>query len=312
MQELNILFLGASKRTSLLESFVLAAQGLNIQLNMYSCEISEDFCPISHLATIIQGPKFTDECFLIWLDKIIKEKCISIVIPNMDSATVVLSRYKENFAPKDCWCVVSSYDLCKKMNDKVLADEFFKSSDIPTFGNTDYYPKIIKARLGFGAKGQYIVNDQEELRVLSKKILMGDYIIQDYKKGKESSVDIYISPKYGVKGYVVRDRLAVSDGEVMDCVTRIPCGAEKELIEKIASIDGWEGCITLQYMRYAGDNFNVVEINPRFGGGATCGIACGLDMPKYILQEHLKQTLDEPIIRNLKMVRSRRDFFHAV
>lgn len=310
MQELNILFLGASKRTSLLERFILVAESLNIKLNMFSCEISEDFCPISHLATILEGPKFSDEKFLFWLDKIIQEKGINIVIPNMDQATVALSEYNEKFEHKNCWCVVSSHDLCEKMNDKILADKFFKSNHIPTFENTDYFPKIVKAKLGFGAKGQYIVNSKEELNLLSNKISIDDYIIQDYKKGIESTVDIYISPKYGLKGYIVRDRLVVSDGEVMNCVTRIPEDNEKQLIETIASIKGWEGCITLQYMKYEDNSFCVVEINPRFGGGATCGIACGLDMPKYILQEYLGNKLDELQIKNLKMVRSRRDFFY--
>ena len=139
---------------------------------------------------------------------------------------------------------------------------------------------------------------------------MSDYIVQDYKKGQESSVDIYKSPKFGLVGYVVRDRLVVSDGEVMDCLTRIPEGDEKKLIETVASIDGWEGCITLQYMKYFDNTFNVVEINPRFGGGSTCGIACGLDMPKYILLEYMGQNFDKPVIRNLKMVRARRDFYY--
>lgn len=310
MQNLNILFLGAAKRTSLLESFLKAADSMNIKLNMFSCEISKDFCPISHLATILKGPKFSDKEFLYWLDKTIKEKYINIVIPNMDQATVALSEYNENFIHDNCWCVVSSHYLCEKMNNKIFADVFFKSNNIPTFENTDYYPKIVKAKLGFGSKGQYIVNSKEEFEVLSKKILIADYIIQDYKKGKESTVDAYISPKYGLKGYVIRDRLTVSDGEVMSCITRFPTENEKELIERILLNKGWQGCITLQYMQYDDGSLSVVEINPRFGGGATCGIACGLNMPKYILQEYIGQELDKVNIRNLKMVRSRRDFFY--
>ncbi len=309
-KDINILFLGASKRVTLLEQFNKAANEVGVKLNMFSCEIKKDFYPISHLAEIMEGPKFSDQRFLSWLDAAINSKNINIVIPNMDQATVALSYFKENFKKPDCWCVVSSYDLCVKMNDKLLADEFFKTNNIPTFQNTSRYPKMVKAKLGYGAKGQYLVNNPQELKLLQERINMSDYIVQDYKKGQESSVDIYKSPKFGLVGYVVRDRLVVSDGEVMDCLTRIPEGDEKKLIETVASIDGWEGCITLQYMKYFDNTFNVVEINPRFGGGSTCGIACGLDMPKYILLEYMGQNFDKPVIRNLKMVRARRDFYY--
>lgn len=311
MKNINILFLGASKRTSLLERFNAAALELGVKLKMYSCEINDDFCPISHLAQILVGPKFSDSSFLSWLDNTIKGEKINIVIPNMDQATVALAKYNEHYNNSNCWCVISSYDLCKKMNDKILADEFFKENNISTFENTEFYPKIIKERFGFGAKGQYIVNNKMEYNLLSKKISIKNYIVQDYRKGKESTVDIYISKKHDLIGYVVRDRVLVSDGEVMNCTTRIPEYRERELIEKLAKYS-WVGCITLQYITYPDKSLKVVEISPRFGGGATCAIECGLNMPKYVIQEFLGERIDIPDIKQLKMVRARRDFFHEI
>lgn len=311
---INILFLGAAKRTSLLEDFYKSANELNIPINVFSCEKNMDFCAISHLAKILEGPKFSDNSFQNWLDETIKKHNINIVIPNMDSATVALSKFKESHKDlKNCWCVVSSYDLCEKMNNKQLSEKFFNDNNIPTYTNTNgIFPKILKDKLGFGGKGQFIVNNEEEYRELLKKIDIKNYIIQDYIKGRETSTDFYVSPKNGLIGYVLRDRLEVSDGEVMNCITRYPEDKEKQLIENIAKINGWEGCITLQYIKDKNENIRVVEINPRFGGGATCAIACGLDMPTYILSEFMGLDFTIGKIKNLKMVRSRRDFFMEI
>lgn len=308
---LNILFLGASKRTSLLENFEKSALKLGINLKMFSCEKNTEFCAISHLATILSGPKFADDAFQDWLAENILKYNINIVIPNMDSATVALAKFKENHKDlKNCWCVVSSFELCEKMNDKQLSEKFFNEHNIPTFENTDgVFPKILKDKLGFGGKGQFIVNNKSEYDDLLKRIDKDNYVIQDYIKGRETSVDFYVSPFKSLMGYVLRDRLEVSDGEVMNCITRYPEVAEKNLIENIAKINGWEGCITLQYIKDENGNIRVVEINPRFGGGATCAIACGLDMPTFVLSEFIGVDFAVDKIKNLRMARSRRDFF---
>lgn len=310
-KSINILFLGASKRTSLLEDFYKSAKKLDIKLNVFSCEKDTEFCAISHLATILEGPKFSSDSFQDWLDETIKKHNINIVIPNMDSATVALSKFKENHKNlENCWCVVSAFDLCEKMNNKQLSEKFFNEYNIPTYKNTDgFFPKILKDKLGFGGKGQFVANNEEEYSNIFKRIDKNNYIIQDYIKGRETSVDFYISHQKGLIGYVLRDRLEVSDGEVMNCITRYPELKEKELIENIAKIKGWEGCITLQYIKDKDENIRVVEINPRFGGGATCAIACGLDMPTYILSEFIGLDFAIGKIKNLRMARSRRDFF---
>ena len=76
-KSINILFLGASKRTSLLEDFYKSAKKLSIELNVFSCEKDRDFCAISHLATILEGPKFSSDSFQDWLDETIKKHNIN-------------------------------------------------------------------------------------------------------------------------------------------------------------------------------------------------------------------------------------------
>lgn len=306
---MNILFLGASKRVSLLERFTDAARRLDVQVTLFSCEAIEGFYPISAYAQVLQGPSFRSDNFLAWLSDTVDKNKIDIVIPLMDSATVSLSKFSEQYTG-ECWPVVSSHELCKKVEDKLSAEAFFRSIGLPVVENTPgRFPKILKPTHGFGSKGIMLAASEDDVqRVVSKA--ENSYIVQDYIDMKETTVDLFISPTHGLVGYVLRDRLEVSDGEVMVCDTRNPDNEEKNIINKIASVKGWQGCITVQYFRDSSGHLYINEINPRFGGGATCSIEAGLDMAYYILSEKLKKYFAYPAkMRNIRMTRARRDFF---
>ncbi|TAN00284.1 MAG: ATP-grasp domain-containing protein [Chitinophagaceae bacterium] len=310
--KIKILFLGASKRVSLIEYFLKSANELNVGLELYSCEHESKFYPISQYASIIPGPDFKQPEFGFWLNDFLKAKGIDIVIPNMDAATVALSYFKETKKEFEAsWMVVSNYELCIKMEDKILSDEFFKSKNIPVpLNSTDIFPKYIKNRFGFGGRDTYIVKNQKDLNRFFQNVSTDKYIIQDEVKGQESTVDIYFSRQGVLIGYIIRDRYEVSDGEVMSCSTREPYEIEKELINKVCAIPGWQGCITLQYIR-DGNNITVIEINPRFGGGVTCSIEAGLDMPLYLLSEYIKIPYKLPDhFKKIYMTRARKDYFY--
>jgi carbamoyl-phosphate synthase large subunit len=307
----RLLFLGASKRVSLLEYFYKAAARLGVRIEIYSCEAADQFYPISGLATILPGPKFTSHSFQEWLESTVRRHSIDIIIPNMDAATVALSEFKRKHGEKTCWPVVSESAICWQMFDKLLSEEVFRNLGIPHPPNTPgHFPKIVKPRTGFGAKGISIAPSQAALQ----PILAGHsdlYQVQDLiEDAVETTVDFYVSRGGKLIGYVLRDRIEVSDGEVMVCRTRPARPEEAELIRAAAGIAKWQGCITLQYLAKAGRLY-VLEINPRFGGGATCSIEAGLDMPSYILSEYLERSIDEPdTLKNLFMTRARRDFFY--
>ncbi len=314
-RSLTLLLLGASKRVSLAERFLNSARAMGIELEIFSCEKDAGFYPISQYAHILAGPKFTDEAQLQqWLEKTATEKEIDIILPHMDSATVALSRFAERRTAPRPWAVVSSPELCEAMEDKIKADRFFREHGIPTPDNkTGRYPKIAKPAQGFGSKGIVKLNNEQEEQRFRSINNSQDYLIQDFIEGAETTVDFYISKAGKLIGYVLRDRIEVSDGEVMVCRTRPPSSQEREVIEKVAAIPGWVGCITLQYLRTPEGKVYVLEVNPRFGGGATAGIEAGLDMPSYVLADYLGQTYGAPKkLKNLIMTRARRDFFQEV
>ena len=304
--------MGASKRVSLFERFIDAAHLENVEIELFSCEIKDDFYPISNLASILVGPKFNEINFSSWLIDLVNKYSIDIIIPNMDSATVVLSEILESNILSNSYLVVSSNFLCTTMEDKIAAADLFKCNNLPIVENNDnVYPKIVKYRKGFGSKGIYYVNSFEEMQILTDKIDINEYLIQNFITARETTVDMHISKKGGLIGYVLRDRLETSDGEVMICETRLPNKTEVLMLETISQIPGWIGCITIQFFTDQYGKIFINEINPRFGGGVTCSIEAGLDIPRNILREFLgKKIIIPEKLKTIYMTRSRRDYFY--
>lgn len=311
--DFRILFLGASKRVSLLERFLAAAERLGVRLRLYCCEADDGFYPISHLATVLRGPSFLAPEMIPWLGEITLQHGINLIIPNMDAATVALSRYAAG-RPRtgECWPVVSNPSLCEAMFDKIRSRAVFVEAGLPVPPDTPgKYPKIAKPQFGFGARGIRVLASRADRESLTAPSADANYLVEDLLPNVvETTVDFCVSPRKGLIGYVLRDRLEVSDGEVMVCRTRAPRPNERRLIEQVSSWAGWVGCVTLQYLTDRQDRLYMLEINPRFGGGSTCAIEAGLDMPYYLMAEALDLDFEAPArLQNLHMTRARRDFF---
>lgn len=310
MNELRVLFLGAGNRLSLIEQFYRAGKDREINLKIFAAESSTKV-PIANAAQISVAPKFKTIEFKTWLLDFVKKNNIHIVIPNMDAATVDLAELKLDLEAMNIYAVVSSEMICKIMEDKILSDEWFKSNQIPT-PNNDKYPIIIKHKFGFGGKNQYVAKDESARNEFLKDKSASDYIMQNYVCGKEYTVDAYVDRSGGIVGLVPRQRLKIIDGEVNDSLT-VRHTTIESITKKLLSLKvGWLGPITIQYIDSPTEGCKIIEINPRFGGGATHSIHCGLDMPGWIIDEYIEK-IPKPIIDwkvNSLMTRCRRDVFH--
>jgi carbamoyl-phosphate synthase large subunit len=308
VQKIRILFLGAGKRLSLLEQFLGAAKLEGVGVELFAAEISKNV-PIAHVATIFESPKFSDTTFPGWLCELIEQEQIDIVIPNMDAATVSLSQLKDKLHSTGVWPIVSSYELCINMEDKILADNWFKTNHIPVPGSSSW-PRILKPRKGFGGKSQWIVKNQLDRSELLKNIEITDFIEQEFVAGPEYSVDAYVTRKGKFFAAMPRLRLKVLDGEVDESLSVHKPEIEELTKQIIHNTSQWEGPITLQFIENNGRPL-LIEINPRFGGGVTHSIHCGLNMPQWILREWLGRSLPENVSwkTDSLMTRCRRDIF---
>ena len=109
-KKLNILFLGGGKRNSLAERFLESGRKMNLKVNIFSYEISNEV-PINSVAKIIVGLKWNDPKIYSNLLKVIKKFNISFVIANVDQATIVLSKLYNIYPNLNL--ISSDHKICK-------------------------------------------------------------------------------------------------------------------------------------------------------------------------------------------------------
>lgn len=273
----------------MLEGFFAAAKKEGVEVCLFSVE-NTAAVPISKLAKIFIGPSFRDEKFGGFLADLVVRNKIDLVIPNMDAATVVLAGLKQKLAALGCHPVVSSVDLCATMEDKIRSEQWFVSLGLSVPAR-EGFPCIVKHRLGFGSRDQGVFDNQAELEGFLSRRTHKDYIVQKFTAGQEYTVDAYVDLKGKIIAALSRKRLKVVDGEV-DVSEVSRHGGILEITRKVLSQPGWEGPLTLQFIDSPAGPV-ILEINPRFGGGVTHSIHAGLDMPRWIIREHLKRPLDD-------------------
>lgn len=300
-------FLGAGKRLSLLESFIRAGVKENISIELHSIENSIKV-PISSIAKIHVGPDFSDPSFDDWLLDTVRIYNADIIIPNMDYATVALSKARHLIEGISAWPLVSSEHLCRTMLDKCEADKWFKTKNLPVPGQANW-PRIFKNRFGFGSRGQFLVRNENERELFSRNYNLNNFIEQEYLNGNEYTVDAYVDRSGQFISAMSRRRIRVSDGEVVDSLSdRQP--EILRLSEEIFANTGWQGPLTAQFILTSHGPI-LIEVNPRFGGGVTHSIYCGLDFPSWIIKERLGRFLPKnpTWIDGSFMTRCTRDFF---
>jgi carbamoyl-phosphate synthase large subunit len=305
---MRIMFLGAGKRVSLLRAFVRAGAAEAVDLDIAAVERST-IAPISDLARIIVGPSFGSPEFAAFLLEAVQSLQIDVVVPNMDAATVALAACSDSLVAAGCWPVVSSLALCEAMFDKSLASDWFARKGIPQPPTTGY-PRIAKLRRGFGSRGQFVAGDEAEFAAVMRRRDSEEYFVQGFVEGQEYSVDAYVDRTGHLTAALSRKRLEVSGGEV-DVSEVSRHDAILKLTETILAEPGWLGPVTLQFIDGAAGPV-VIEVNPRFGGGVTHAIHCGLDMPAWLIRERLGRALPVPPrwTDGSIMTRFRGDVFH--
>ena len=89
---MRVLFMGASRLVGLLERFLAAAKREDLRIELFSVEDDRPWHAVgaAGLCEVIPGPKFLDPSFAAFLMRLVEERSIHIVIPNIDPATAAL------------------------------------------------------------------------------------------------------------------------------------------------------------------------------------------------------------------------------
>lgn len=307
---MKILFLGAGKLWQLMRHFHEDARAIGIDLELHSMEL-ESRVPIAEYATVHVGPKFSAPNGRQAIVDLATQIGADIVVPNADNATVALSSVKDVLAARGIDAAVSTPELCATMHDKIAAEDWFARHGDPRPMPTARAPAIAKLRDGYASKGIYPLPTQLEVDAFRARADAGIYLIQEYIEGDEFTVDAYVDRAGRVVDILTRQRLVVEAGIVLNSLTRWDNGIIAAC-QTILSRPGWYGPQTLQFRLDSGQP-KILEINPRFGGGVTHSIHCGLRIPRWLMEERLGRLIQHDPFRwprGSLMTRARVDIFH--
>lgn len=284
---IGILFLGGAKRVSMGRHFINAAGAYGLKARLFSYELDENV-PISTIATIILGKKWSDPDIISHLETVIERHDIDIIIPFVDGAVEIAARIPSH----SCYAPVCTPAIATMMFDKVLAAQLFEHENLPiprtyTKG-APRYPLIAKPRFGSASRGLKIINSPSDFRAVD----LTANLVQEYIENKnEYTVDCFVTRQGDIIATVPRLRLETAGGEVTRTVT-----VDRDDIKQLTCLAinslGLTGAITLQFLEDTADeHLMLMEINPRLGGGAVTAIAAGADIPSFIIGEALGKNL---------------------
>lgn len=269
---MKVLFVGAGKRLEMAKKF--ANQFWRISSYEYETE-----CPIKSLPVkIIKGLKWADPKIKEDIQKLSSN--FDLVLPFQDEATKLLSELK----PSNVNFCVSDYETTNCCLNKDLFEK--------KFFHKDYYPRalqnesaIIKPVRGFGSKGIQIIDC---FQADDNFYTQSEYVYQrKITGGHEYSVDCYFDKKNKLIDFVPRKRIETANGEVVKSVTVKKNDFEFErLINDISKELKFTGPICMQFISDSSNKLWIMEINARFGGGATLSIAAGFDMVNLLTKEY--------------------------
>lgn len=305
---LHILFLGGAKRVSMAEKLLEAGKAKGLEVKIFSYEL-EPYVPIASVATVIIGLKWSDHGLFEDLGKVISRHAIGMVLPFVDPAIAVASRLPK--IAGGIFVPVSETATCDLMFDKIKADRWFEAQGIPVPPHEGSFPLIAKPRFGSASQGIIILHHAEELAAFREGGRQEDFLVQQYLKADEYSVDSYLDPEGRIIALVPRKRLEVQGGEATRSIT-VREESVIRLSEKILGTGLFRGPVTLQFLkeRDTGQVY-IMEINPRLGGAVLTSIAAGANMAAYLVNDflHIPNTRENNWKEHVIMTRAFREFY---
>lgn len=290
-RNINILITSVGRRTKLIEYF---KSELKDEGNIVVTDCNK-LAPALYTADKYYiVPKISHPEYINTLKNICQKENISAVLSLIDPELSLLAKYSNEFKEIGVKTIVSPYEVCERFLDKYATYKFCKENNYKcattykTF--TDFekalkqneiaFPVFIKPRRGSASLNINIAQNMEEAKIIfdSSK----DMIIQELLKGQEIGVDVYvdmISKK--VVSIFIKEKLAMRAGET-DQSRSIKSNKLFKLIEEFATKAKLVGPIDIDVF-YVDGEYYISEVNPRFGGGYPHAYECGLNFPKYII-----------------------------
>jgi len=290
---MNILITSAGRRVSLVKIFQKTVKEYDKDGKVFTVDMNpilSSACQISD--GYLQVPRVTDSKYLTILKDYCLENNILIIVPTIDTELEILSKVKEEFLKDNIFIAISSPQISRQFYLKSSTEKFFieKGFDTPKIINNlkdSSYPIFAKLDNSSCSIGAQIVYTPEQAEELYRD---KNYIFQEFIRGDEYTVDVFIDSKGEVISVIPRLRIEVRAGEVSKAKTV----KDRDIIDEIKRLcdylDGAYGCLTIQVFK-TDNRIIFIEINPRFGGGYPLSYFSGANFAKYLIEDFLNKDL---------------------
>jgi len=292
----NVLLSASGRRVALLRNLEQTLDDLDLPGGLLATDITPlssayHAAPTHRIVPDYRSPQCLESSLAICRDFNIR-----LIIPTIDPDLPFYAEHRQAFESSGVCIHLSSSDTVTLGNDKRATHAWLTAQGFPTVRQCEAqsllvdsggwtYPIFVKPWGGSSSIGAGVVDHPEALR---EAIRGGRYIAQTIAPGQEYTVDVYIDRDGRCRCAVPRLRLETRAGEVSKGITaREP--AVIDLARRVAeALPGARGVLNIQifYDKPTG-TLNVIEINPRFGGGYPLTHAAGAPMTRWVIEEAL-------------------------
>lgn len=247
-----------------------------------------------------------DQCFLLpsysdedaygaaLLDLCERER-IDALLSFMDQDVVVLSGLRHELQQRGTVPVLPPNDLAVLCLDKWLAYEFFQAHALETASTfRDYesaldavsactidFPLMVKPRFGFGRANTFLAHNERELDVLFH--YQKDMLIQERLVGEEYDLDLLCDFDGNALAIVPWRKYSSRLGETEQAITVDSPPLLDFGLALVKALGHHIGPMDVDLF-VTGDSIQILEMNPRFGGGYPVSHLAGADFPALILR----------------------------
>lgn len=298
VKEINILILSAGRRVELVNLFRKALDRADISGNVVAADCSDSAPALYFADRYYIVPRIASDDYLNTLVSVCRKEKISLIVPTIDTELVLLSQNKAEIEKstnaKVMICDPEYVSIC---NDKEKTAKFFREKGfcVPHIYSGEElsekleYPLIVKPRDGSSSINVFRVENREQLEFFLKYVK--DPIVQECAIGKEYTIDVFCDFSGKAITVVPRLRVATRSGEILKGRIEKIAGL-MEIGKKIAETIHAIGHITIQGFWGEDAVFRLIEINPRFGGGAPMSIMAGADSCANLIRLLQGETLE--------------------
>jgi carbamoyl-phosphate synthase large subunit len=308
---MNILLTSSARRIDFVDYFHKALKNNGIEGKVIAADPEQNSPSLQEGDESYVIPHQTDSRFIEAIFDICRENQIDCLVPLNDLEVPQISAHKNELEEMGMKVFAPDLPVVEKVRDKGKYHDLLGHYDIKaprSFFSVEEaekalknrqisLPLIIKPRNGSASIGVEIVHCIEDLdlaykqtiKMIQESSLKNDtsqkpednIIIQEVVDGEKFSVDIFNDLKGNYLASFVRKQLAMRGGDVDRCIT-VDYPELKRVAKGLGENLGHAGYMNTD-VYYDGNDYYVIDINPRFGGGYSFTHEAGADIPAAIV-----------------------------